>query len=166
MVSSPQFPTPNLSKDPSKNPTQKFSGGRGCLGEGRLGFPGQVWELRFLPSCPSFPQENRSSVHVWKTPGSPRHPLADTRDQPKFVQILVQKSAQKSVQVCHFVLVIVPIGFISARPILKTSTSSLNVFMGPMMAMPHEGRVQFYMCIKEGQIDTKNKPKIPRPGVQ
>ena len=24
-------------------------GGRGCLGEGRLGVPGQVWEFRFLP---------------------------------------------------------------------------------------------------------------------
>ena len=26
--------------------------GRGCLGEGRLGVPGQVWEFRFLPSFP------------------------------------------------------------------------------------------------------------------
>ena len=26
------------------------SGGRGCLGEGRLELPGQVWELKFLPS--------------------------------------------------------------------------------------------------------------------
>ena len=34
------------------------SGGRGCLGEGRLGVPGQVWEVRFLPSFPSFPREN------------------------------------------------------------------------------------------------------------
>ena len=37
------------------------SGGSGCLEEGRLGLPGQVWELRFLPSFPSFPRGNRSS---------------------------------------------------------------------------------------------------------
>ena len=34
------------------------SGGRGCLGEGRLGLSGEVWEFRFLPSFPSFPREN------------------------------------------------------------------------------------------------------------
>ena len=33
------------------------SGGRGCLGEGRLGVPGQVWKFRFLPASPSFPRE-------------------------------------------------------------------------------------------------------------
>ena len=27
-----------------------WSGGRGCLGEGRLGVPGQVWEFRLLLS--------------------------------------------------------------------------------------------------------------------
>ena len=42
------------------------SGGHGCLGEGCLGegclrLPGQVWEFRFLPSCPSFSRENRNS---------------------------------------------------------------------------------------------------------
>ena len=50
------------------------SGGRGYLGEGRLGLPGQVWELRFLPSFPSFSRETRSSNISGKTPGSPRHP--------------------------------------------------------------------------------------------
>ena len=37
----------------------KVPGGGGSpeLGEGRLGLPGQVWELRFLPSSPSFFQE-------------------------------------------------------------------------------------------------------------
>ena len=39
----------------------EFQGGPGCLGEGRLGVPGQVWEFRLLPSFPSFPRENRSS---------------------------------------------------------------------------------------------------------
>ena len=38
----------------------QFSGGRGCLEEGRLGVPGQVWEFGFLPSFASFPRENRS----------------------------------------------------------------------------------------------------------
>ena len=42
------------------------SGGRGCLGEGHLGLPGQVWELRFLPSFPSFPRENCTSKNVGK----------------------------------------------------------------------------------------------------
>ena len=42
------------------------SGGRGCLEEGRLGVPGQVWEFRFLPSFPSFPRENCSSRDVCK----------------------------------------------------------------------------------------------------
>ena len=42
------------------------SGGCGCLGEGRLGVPGQVWEFRFLPFSPSFPRENRSSRTVWE----------------------------------------------------------------------------------------------------
>ena len=40
-------------------------GWSGCLAEGRLGLPGQVWELRFLLSFPSFPRENRSSRNVW-----------------------------------------------------------------------------------------------------
>ena len=53
---------------------KNVSGGRGCLEEGRLGVPGQVWEFRFLPSFPSFPRENRSSRSVWETPGSPRPP--------------------------------------------------------------------------------------------
>ena len=49
-----------------------ISGGRGCLGEGRLGLPGQVWELRFLPSSPSFPGEialqNLSGQNAWEVP--------------------------------------------------------------------------------------------------
>ena len=32
-----------------------------------LGLPGQVWELRFLPSFPSFPRENRSPKNVWES---------------------------------------------------------------------------------------------------
>ena len=37
-----------------------ISGGRGCLGEGRLGVPGQVWEFSFLPS----PSDHYSSWHT------------------------------------------------------------------------------------------------------
>ena len=49
--------------------------GRGCLGEGRLGVSGQVWEFRFLPLFPSFPREKLSVQEVsGKAPGSPRHP--------------------------------------------------------------------------------------------
>ena len=44
----------------------KLSGGRGCLGGGRLGVPGQVREFRFLPSFPLFPGEDRSSSNVWE----------------------------------------------------------------------------------------------------
>ena len=51
-----------------------FSGGRGCLGEGRLGLPCRVWELRSLPSFPSFPREIAIQTMSGKTPGSPRHP--------------------------------------------------------------------------------------------
>ena len=49
-----------------KCPVLPVSGGRGCLGEGRLGVPGQVWEFRFLLSFPSFHQESRSSRNVWE----------------------------------------------------------------------------------------------------
>ena len=42
------------------------SGSRGCLEEGRLGVPGQVWEFRFPPSFPSFSREKRSSKNVWE----------------------------------------------------------------------------------------------------
>ena len=48
------------------------SGGRGCLGEGCLGLLGQVWELRFLRSFPSFPRENRSSKNFWENACEPR----------------------------------------------------------------------------------------------
>ena len=56
-----------------------------------------------------------------------------------------RKSVRKSVQVSHFVIAIVPIGSVNASPVLKTSTSSLNVFMGSM-AMPHEGCLQSYIA--------------------
>ena len=52
-----------------------MSGARGCLGEGRLGVPGQVWEFRFLLSFPSFPRENRSIQEMsGKMLRSPRRP--------------------------------------------------------------------------------------------
>ena len=36
-------------------------------GEGLLGLPGQVRELGFLLSFPSFPRDNRSSKNVWES---------------------------------------------------------------------------------------------------
>ena len=51
-----------------------FSGGRGCLGEECLGVPGQVWELMFLSSFPSFPRGIAVREMSGKTPASPRHP--------------------------------------------------------------------------------------------
>ena len=42
----------------NSDPKDPKLGGCRCLGEGRLPHPGQVWELRFLPSFPSFPREN------------------------------------------------------------------------------------------------------------
>ena len=71
-----------------------------------------------------------------------------------------RKSAQKirpktpSKYPCHFVIAIVSIGFVSARPVLKTSTSNLNVFMGLMVTL-HEGCLQVYICSRDGQIETK-----------
>ena len=55
---------------------RSYLGGCGCLGERRLGLPSQVWELRFLPSFPSFPRENRSSKGVCASPwkSQTRHP--------------------------------------------------------------------------------------------
>ena len=44
----------------------RLLGGRACLEEGRLGLPGEVWELRFLPSF-AIPKPSG------KTSGSPRH---------------------------------------------------------------------------------------------
>ena len=73
---------------PSFGSPNPYSGGRGCLGEGRLGLPGQVWELRFLLSFPSFPGEKTASPKMpGKAPGSPRHP------QPSDLQ-LVEKVRQ------------------------------------------------------------------------
>ena len=46
----------------------------------RGGLPGQVWKLRFLPSFPSFPRENRSSNNVWEAPGSLRESSSQSRD--------------------------------------------------------------------------------------
>ena len=75
--------------------------------------------------------------------------------QPK---TLSKRSVQKSVQDYHFAIAIVPIGFVSARPVLKTSTSTLNIFMSSM-AMPRKGCLQFYIF----QIETKKlKSLVPR----
>ena len=52
-----------------------------CGEEGRLGLPGQVWELRLWPSFPSCPGENRSSNSVWD---SPRH-LSTTHPRPAYI---------------------------------------------------------------------------------
>ena len=47
---------------------------RRCLGEGRLGLPGQVWELRFLPFFLHFLGKVAIQQMPGKAPGSPRHP--------------------------------------------------------------------------------------------
>ena len=61
-----------------------MSGGCGCLGEGRLGFPGQAWELRFLSSFPLFPRENCSLEGcLGKRLEVPDILLPDICDQPK-----------------------------------------------------------------------------------
>ena len=57
--------------------------GRGCLGERCQGLPGQVWDLRFLPSFPSFPRENHSSRMLGKKRLEvPDTLLPDILDQP------------------------------------------------------------------------------------
>ena len=48
--------------------------GRGCLGEGRLGVPGQVWEFRFCCFFLHFLGKIAIQEMSGKTPGSPRHP--------------------------------------------------------------------------------------------
>ena len=70
----------------------------------------------------------------------------------KSVQKIRPKTLSK--HPCHFVIAIVPIGFVSGRPVLKTSTSNLNAFMG-LMATLHEGCLQVYICSRDGQIQTK-----------
>ena len=99
--------------------------------------PTKIWNAlnNFVPSSSSQnPSKNPSTKKRLKNPS--------------------KKSVQKSVQVCHFVIAIVPIGFVSARPVLKTSTSNLNIFMGSM-AVPHEGCLQVYICSRDGQIEQK-----------
>ena len=49
------------------------SGGRGCLGEGRLGLPGQVWELRFLRLFVRFLGKISVPKLSGKATGTPRH---------------------------------------------------------------------------------------------
>ena len=66
-----------------------LSGGCRCLGEGRLGLPGQVWELRFLPSFPSFPRE-------LSAPNRKSHIASDFKsripNRKKFPQIAVKEA--------------------------------------------------------------------------
>ena len=43
----------------------KSLGSHQCLGEGCLGLPGQVWNLRFLLSFPLLATRHRNSKKVW-----------------------------------------------------------------------------------------------------
>ena len=63
----------SLVKAPSSTPTPNLEG-RGCLQGGCLGLPGRVWELRFLPSFPSFPGKIAVQETSGKEPGCLRHP--------------------------------------------------------------------------------------------
>ena len=61
------------------------SGGPGCLGEGCLGFPGQVWELRLLPSFfLHFLGKMAVQKMSGKTPASPRH-LSTRHPRPAYL---------------------------------------------------------------------------------
>ena len=52
----------------------QLSGGRGCLGEGCLGVPGEIWEFWFLASFLHFLGKIGIQEMSGKTPESPRHP--------------------------------------------------------------------------------------------
>ena len=103
----------------------------------------------------AFGKSVRNSVQ--KSVQKSKNPKNPSKNPSK---ILSTKSVQKirpktpSKYPCHFVIAIVPIGFVSARPVLKTSTSNLNVFMG-LMATLREGCLQVYICSRDGQIETK-----------
>ena len=80
-VATPAEPRGDKNKKKNHNPegpARHLSGGRGCLEEGRLGVPGQVWEFRFLPSFPSFPRDNRSSRNVWENAWKSQTPFFQT----------------------------------------------------------------------------------------
>ena len=55
-----------VAKSDTRLETRVLSGGCGCLGDGRLELPDQLWELRVLPSFPSRLGENRSSKIIWE----------------------------------------------------------------------------------------------------
>ena len=71
------------------------------------------------------------------------------------------KSVQKSVQVCHFAIAIVLIGFASARPVLNTSTSSLNAFIWARWPCHMKGACN--STFAAGRVRSKQKKEIPRP---
>ena len=123
--------------------------------------PGNIeWNAQsnFVPSSSS---QNPSSSVVAKSVQNP-----SKNPSKKSVQkIRPKKNIKQSVheirpKICHFITAIVPIGSDSAGPVLKTSKSSLNVFMGSM-AMPHEGCLQCYICSRDGQVGTKRKIQNP-----
>ena len=67
----------------SRYTSQSCRGGRRCLVEGRLGFPGRACELRFGLSFPFLLRENRSSKNVWENAWKSQTVLLpDICDQP------------------------------------------------------------------------------------
>ena len=87
-------------------------------------------KLRSSVSVQNIRPKNPSKKSVQKI--RPRNP------SKKSVQKL--PSINPSQYLCHFVIAAVPIGCVSARPVLKTPHHCLNVFMGSMATL-HEGRL-------------------------
>ena len=118
-------------------------------------------QSNYVPSSSSQNPSSSSSQNPSKNPSkSPSKKSVQKKPSKNPSKKFVPKLHPK---ICHFVIAIVPIGFVSPRPVLKTSTSSLNVFMGSM-AMSHEGCLQCYICSRDGQIEAKINPKplVPR----
>ena len=108
----------------------------------------------------------RNAHHNCVLSSSSGLPSSDAGVMAFFTSISSPKSVQKSVQKIRpkihpkihpglsFCSCDCPDSFCQCQTSCKTSTSSLNVFMGSM-AMPREGRLQFYISSREGQIETK-----------
>ena len=74
---------------------------------------------------------------------------------------LSKKSVQISVSFCNCDC---PDWLCQCQTSVEDVASSLNVFMGSMATL-HDGCLQIYICSREGQIETQNKPKIPCPAL-
>ena len=104
-----------------------------CAG---LGLPGQVWELMFLPSFPSFPRENRTLKNVWEN---------DWKSQISFYQT----SATSLVCVCVCVSVCV----------------CVLVGVGVGWCVGGEFSAEFLQSILDIQAIIRNVPVTPTPSI-